>query len=190
MLSKEEMKIAKQRYRTQHGECRYRKDKLGNPIEMRLTFNEWLNIWLTSGHWHERGCRKGQYVMSRYNDIGHYEIGNVEIKTAGDNIRENHSSTQWKEAVRLSTEKRFDNITYQINQRAGLKKLHQDPVFKKKNREATQKACNKSVSCDGVIYESRKAAGMALAPSHLIDRSKPSWMQRQMKMYPTRYFYI
>lgn len=68
-----------------------RTDKNGNEIEFRLTFDEWLGIWLESGHINERGRRKGQYVMSRINDLGHYEVGNVEIKTCTENLSEGNS---------------------------------------------------------------------------------------------------
>ena len=60
-------------------QARKRVDRLGNQIEMRISFQEWWDIWQQSGHWHERGCFQGQYVMARHNDIGHYEVGNVSI---------------------------------------------------------------------------------------------------------------
>jgi len=53
-----------------------RKDALGNPIEFKLTYEEWLDIWASSGFAHLRGRKRGQYVMSRHNDIGNYEVGN------------------------------------------------------------------------------------------------------------------
>lgn len=65
-----------------------RLDALGNPIEMHLTYEEWAQIWKDSGHWGEWGNRKGQYCMSRYNDIGHYEIGNVFIQLHSENTAE------------------------------------------------------------------------------------------------------
>jgi hypothetical protein len=49
------------------------------PILFKLTFNEWLDIWIASGHLKDRGRRKHQYCMSRKNDYGNYEVGNVEI---------------------------------------------------------------------------------------------------------------
>jgi hypothetical protein len=65
-----------------------RTDAAGNQIEFKLTFEEWLDIWLESGHLHERGCKAGQYCMSRYDDIGHYEVGNVFIQLHADNTRQ------------------------------------------------------------------------------------------------------
>jgi hypothetical protein len=59
---------------------------LGRGLEFRLTFNEWLRIWNKSGHFSERGRRRGQYVMCRYGDLGAYEVGNVFIGTTDANI--------------------------------------------------------------------------------------------------------
>ena len=58
-------------------------------IEFLLTFEEWLQIWLDSGHLHERGKDKDQYCMARYGDRGAYAIGNVRIITNSENSREN-----------------------------------------------------------------------------------------------------
>ena len=57
-------------------------------ISFTLTFEEWCSVWEQSGKWDQRGCKKGQYVMSRYNDLGSYEINNVFIQPCGQNVRE------------------------------------------------------------------------------------------------------
>ena len=85
MLTDDELRKARNAYRLQSNCINYRRDRHGVPIEMRLTFEEWLDIWLESGHWHERGRHKGQYCMSRKDDLGHYEKGNVEIKLSSLN---------------------------------------------------------------------------------------------------------
>lgn len=54
-------------------------------IGWRLTFAQWLAIWLESGKLEQRGRGKGRYVMSRVNDSGAYEIGNVHIQHSVDN---------------------------------------------------------------------------------------------------------
>ena len=81
-LTDSEIKIAKQKYDWAKGAA------IKRNIEMKLSFEEWIKIWLDSGHWYERGCHKGQYVMSRFKDQGNYEIGNVEIKLHRENIQE------------------------------------------------------------------------------------------------------
>ena len=55
----------------------YRAKRSG--IEFLLTFDEWMKIWEDSGHFHERGCHRGQYVMARFGDKGPYAVGNVKI---------------------------------------------------------------------------------------------------------------
>ena len=69
-------------------------------ISFKLTFEEWLIIWNDSGHLHERGHKRGQYVMARYGDKGAYEKMNVRIILAGENVAE------WCKGKPLSTEHR------------------------------------------------------------------------------------
>lgn len=85
---KDPLALAKAQYRKQIRRQENRFDKLGNKIEMLLTFEEWYKIWIDSGHYEQRGIHKGCYCMSRKNDIGHYEIGNVDIKTCEENSSE------------------------------------------------------------------------------------------------------
>jgi hypothetical protein len=80
--------IKKLRYHQQKAQSKGRVDKLGNPIKWKLTFGEWLNIWTNSGFLHLRGRKKGQYNMSRINDIGDYEIGNIIIQPNADNRKD------------------------------------------------------------------------------------------------------
>lgn len=54
-------------------------------IPFLLTFEEWYNIWVTSGHLAERGTKRGQYCMSRPNDVGPYAVGNVFIQLTSQN---------------------------------------------------------------------------------------------------------
>lgn len=56
-------------------------------IDFKLTFKEWWDIWQESGKYELRGQGKG-YCMTRIGDTGCYEIGNVEIKTIGQNFSE------------------------------------------------------------------------------------------------------
>lgn len=72
-------------YRNHVARCRHKTGAQGNPVEMRLSFEQWSKIWEDSGHWADRGTRKGKYCMSRKNDIGHYETGNVFIQLHSKN---------------------------------------------------------------------------------------------------------
>lgn len=89
-MNKEERAKANHSFLTLRNMSRTRLDVNGDPIEWHLTFDEWLQIWHDSGHWDERGPGRGQYVMSRYDDIGHYEAGNVFIQLGGKNIAESN----------------------------------------------------------------------------------------------------
>ena len=60
-------------------------DKNGDPIEFRLTFEQFSSLWK------DAGLVPGYpYVISRKNDIGHYEIGNVFIQHNIQNITDSH----------------------------------------------------------------------------------------------------
>lgn len=59
-------------------------------IPFLLTFEEWWEIWQQSGHWHQRGRKRGQYCMARCGDRGAYEASNVRIVT----IAQNHA--EWR----------------------------------------------------------------------------------------------
>ena len=75
-------------YRKQYQAAAIRK------IAFTLSFGEWLYIWVESGKLNRRGCRRGQYVMARCRDRGAYRLGNVQIITHAENLREAHLGTQ------------------------------------------------------------------------------------------------
>jgi len=87
-LSQEELKKAWKQYSHQKSSCmnKDKRDAAGLPVEMRMDFQEWLQIWISSGKYHLRGCRKGQFVMARKDDLGHYEIDNVDIIPHAENV--------------------------------------------------------------------------------------------------------
>ena len=93
------------KYKEHRWSVKNRVDAQGNPIEFKLTFEQWKDIWINSGFWHLRGNKKGQYCMSRYNDIGHYEVGNVYIQPNAENTRQHNitysHSKETKEKIRL-----------------------------------------------------------------------------------------
>jgi hypothetical protein len=87
-LSDAKFRRARRAYSTQKSNTLKRKDRNGNPIEWLFTFDEWIEIWLKSGHWHQRGNRRGQYCMARFGDVGPYAPWNVEIKLHSENTIE------------------------------------------------------------------------------------------------------
>lgn len=59
--------------------AQHKRDAKKRCVVFSLTFFDWVIIWVSSGHFHERGVKRGQYVMARFNDVGPYSVENVEI---------------------------------------------------------------------------------------------------------------
>lgn len=55
-------------------------------IGWELTFPQWCQIWLESGHWAERGRKADAYCMARKQDFGPYAVWNVYITTLSQNV--------------------------------------------------------------------------------------------------------
>lgn len=108
-ISRDEFKLARLLYTGHRFYSKNRVDINGDEIEFKLSFSEWYTIWIQSGFWDKRGVGRGKYCMSRFNDIGHYEIGNVEIKLNAENSSEYMSSELCKD--RLAS-KRFKRPIY------------------------------------------------------------------------------
>ena len=68
----------------------YQQRKAANKrnIVFNLTYDEWLDVWQSSGKLHLRGVGKGKYCMARKGDQGPYEIGNIEIIPFEQNNRD------------------------------------------------------------------------------------------------------
>lgn len=90
MLGTELLHRMKARYKAKIASTAGRIDKAGNPIEMRLSFEDWLDLWLDSGKIGSMGVRRGSYVLCRKGDLGHYEVGNVFVASSLDNIMEGY----------------------------------------------------------------------------------------------------
>ena len=58
-------------------------------ILWKLSYEQWLMIWIRSGKLFFRGKKSQEYCMARKGDKGAYEVGNVEIKTNFENQVEN-----------------------------------------------------------------------------------------------------
>ncbi len=138
------------KYRAHKQCCKGRFDRNGNAIDMKLSFEEWVAIWMDSGHWEDRGVHKGQYVMSRVNDLGSYEIGNVFIQHNSENLREGNLGK-----------------TYTKEQKEYFSSCQRGRCLNPEhaNNVRQSNVLNKSKACtvDGVIiYPSRKALIEAL----------------------------
>lgn len=54
-------------------------------VAFTLSFRDWYEVWTSSGKLHLRGRGRGRYCMSRINDGGGYELGNVFITSCREN---------------------------------------------------------------------------------------------------------
>lgn len=84
-------------------------------IKWNLCFETWMKWWEATGHWHERGCKTGQYCMARFNDIGPYELGNIKCILQSENSSEAQTGKKmstkgkpWSEARRNAQNKRYE----------------------------------------------------------------------------------
>lgn len=85
-----ELKRAKRAYGGQKSTAKIR------GVEWQFTFETWLQWWLDSGHWHERGRGIGKYQMCRIGDVGPYSPDNCfaglyEQNVCDGNIGKQHS---------------------------------------------------------------------------------------------------
>ena len=85
MSEQEVNKLFLIKYNSKIASTRGRVDKEGTPIEMKLTFEEFTNLYKDKGV-----LPMLPFVISRVNDIGHYESGNVFLSTNAQNALEAH----------------------------------------------------------------------------------------------------
>lgn len=79
------LKFYELKYKSKISSTRGRKDKLGNDILMKLTLEDFIKLYEDAGV-----LPMSPYVLSRVNDIGHYEVGNVFVSTQSRNSLEAH----------------------------------------------------------------------------------------------------
>jgi hypothetical protein len=61
---------------------------IARSIDWLFTYESWLEAWLVSNKWAERGKALSSYCMCRYGDKGPYSPRNCFIGTVEDNLRE------------------------------------------------------------------------------------------------------
>jgi len=59
-------------------------------INWELSYEQWIEMWLVSGQWENRGKEKGQYQMCRFYDEGPYSCTNCYIGTVEENQKDRH----------------------------------------------------------------------------------------------------
>jgi hypothetical protein len=81
-LMRDATRRLERRFLQQRASAKYR------GVEFRLSFEQWRDWWLATGHVDERGKLRGQWVMARPGHSGAYEVGNLECMRAEDNVRQ------------------------------------------------------------------------------------------------------
>lgn len=111
-------------------------------IKWDMTFDQWFKIWTESGHLHERGCRKGQYVMARFGDKGPYAIGNVKICTVEENRKEVKMSDEGR--AKISKIKKGNQYTLGKTWKHSAQAIENMRVaaFKREERKRDQRMMN------------------------------------------------
>jgi hypothetical protein len=94
----------------------HRMDADRRDVSFLLPFEDWLAIWVNSGHLLERGCRRGQYVMARVGDVGAYVAGNVRIAL----VEENHAEHWGRPDAREEQSVRLLGNTFSLGRKASV----------------------------------------------------------------------
>ena len=69
-------------------------------------YSDWLEMWLISGKWHDRGRESGQYCMCRYGDVGPYSKNNCYI-----DLTDNNQQTRWIDLRKVLPEQYLDIVS-------------------------------------------------------------------------------
>jgi hypothetical protein len=104
-------------------------------IPFLFTFEEWINMWIKSGHYHNRGKKKHQYVMSRYDDVGPYSVDNCFIQMASLNCSQapKNTANQLLLARAAKTSDSYKKISKALKGRPWTEARRKAQQFKKEN---------------------------------------------------------
>ena len=119
-------------------------------IIFQLSFEEWHNWWLNTGHYHERGRTRSEYCMCRFGDTGPYSLTNIYCDTNENNSRQNGNARYFKKHT-IDTIEHFRIINSGIN----------NPMSGRQNRKP--QCC--PVIINGIHYVSIRQASIAMGIS-------------------------
>ena len=118
------------------------KDARNRGISFLLTFEEWFKIWTDSGHLHERGPRRGQYVMARYGDKGPYAVGNVRIITGLENQAEQWARIEYRE--RMSAVHKDKEVSLETRQKIRIARTDTTASLETRQKMSATRMGNKN----------------------------------------------
>lgn len=171
----------------------YRKHKNGanrRGIDFLFTFEEWFKIWMDSGHWHERGRKKGQYVMARFGDKGPYAIGNVKIILHEENASEGTTGRKLSDERLAALVKIHRGRVKTESERAKLSKALLGRKFSMERRANISKGSER-ITIDYLgnrmtISQALYASGNAISQRLVQERLRKGWPDREAVEMPKR----
>ena len=107
-------------------------------IEWQFSYAEWLEMWLVSNKWEDRGKMRGKFQMCRYNDIGPYSNKNCYIACVEAN-QEDRSPIDIATVNSIVTEYLFTNKSqYEVAETFGINQSHVSRLVNKHRRKYGQ----------------------------------------------------
>lgn len=169
-LTEEQLKVYRGKYYMHRANAHNRVNRRGITIEFKLTFDEWLDIWLASGHIDQAGRASSRYVMARKDLDQHYTPENTHIVTSQASISHTHKG--------LSKNRGDHNLRLGQKHSEETKKLMRDirknATYQKPNTPIMTPAGQ--FSC---IREAAEYMNVTPEAIHYFKRK-----------YPTEYYYI
>lgn len=107
-------------------------------IPFLIAYSEWLEMWLESGHWFNRGKTKGSHQMCRYGDTGSYTKKNCYIGTVEQN-QEDKSKIDIKKVQEIIFEYLSTNKTqYEVAKEFGVDQSYVSRLVNTRRRKHGQ----------------------------------------------------
>jgi len=103
-------------------------------IDWLLNYELWLEMWLESGKWEQRGKRKGEYQMCRYYDTGPYSVVNCYIGTVEENQKDRHKIPDGQTGEIISYWLTGHFTQYQLGEMFGLDQSSISKIINGKRR--------------------------------------------------------
>ena len=94
------MKTVEKYWKRLKQNCNHKYDSNGDKVDRLLSLSEVQSLLDAAGITiDDVGNKRGQYQLSRYNDIGHYSLGNCRFITMEENLKE-RKEKRWSKEMR------------------------------------------------------------------------------------------
>lgn len=155
-------------------------------IDWELTFEQWFQWWMDTGHWDQRGKGFGKYVMSRYGDIGPYSLDNIFCQLDVENSREGAKKLK---GVKKS-EEFCKNLSIKL---AGRPKPHQEGKLNRFHKDNLTDDLREKIKAGAIKRRKPVITPMGrfesltiAAEAYKVDKGT---IKYRMKIKPQEYYY-